>query len=135
MIGHPPSGALPFGAKTVPVTNVSEFEIPDVDVYVILPATDVIAGKRLSIVGSPRASRKVPGPAPEKSPCNRTPLAACGVDADESLPHPAMSRAIGRSRQASVTLPLIPSFRPLPLRRCARPALRRAQHRGHAPGR
>jgi hypothetical protein len=41
-----------LGAKTVPVTRVSELVSGDVDVYAILAEMDVAAGKRLSMVGS-----------------------------------------------------------------------------------
>ena len=32
MIGHPPSGGAPSGAKTVPVMRVDSFVTPDVEV-------------------------------------------------------------------------------------------------------
>src|SRR6476620_2419287 len=64
MIGHPPSGGAPLGAKTVPVTVVRSFVTPDVDVQVRFAATDLSATSLRSSVGKVVASRSVPGPDP-----------------------------------------------------------------------
>ena len=88
MIGHPPSGGSPFGAKTVPVTRVGWFVTPDVEAYVTLAATDVTPLSRRSSVGMLLAATTVPGPEPLRSAGSEIPASGGGApDAADGLSH------------------------------------------------
>src|SRR5436305_15312151 len=62
--GQPPSGGLPIGTNTVPVTCSVPPVIPEVDVYSIRAASEVVARSLRSMVGTVVASDSAPGSCP-----------------------------------------------------------------------
>ena len=87
MIGQPPSGGAPLGAKTVPVTSSGRSSRPTSRCRSTFAATDVTATSRRSSVGKVVASRSVPGPNPLKSADMRIPASGGGTGPADGRSH------------------------------------------------